>query len=36
MSASFLPPIFISLIGLVFPFITLGSFFAFIEKDIIE
>jgi hypothetical protein len=33
MSADFLPPIFVSFIGLVFPFITLGSFLAYVEKD---
>nr|AEW12985.1 photosystem I 4 kDa hydrophobic subunit [Strombomonas acuminata] len=33
MSASFLPTIFVPLIGLVFPFLTLGSFFVFIGKD---
>jgi len=33
MSADFLPPIFVSFVGLVFPFITLGYFFSYIEKD---
>jgi len=33
MSADFLPPIFVSFIGLVFPFLTLGSFLIFIEKE---
>jgi photosystem I subunit 8 len=33
MSASFLPSIFVPFIGLVFPFLTLGSFLVYIEKD---
>nr|YP_009145443.1 photosystem I 4 kDa hydrophobic subunit [Monomorphina parapyrum]AKL78916.1 photosystem I 4 kDa hydrophobic subunit [Monomorphina parapyrum] len=33
MSASFLPSIFVPLVGLVFPFVTLGLFFNFIEKE---
>nr|YP_010700197.1 photosystem I subunit VIII [Euglena agilis]WCH63342.1 photosystem I subunit VIII [Euglena agilis] len=36
MSASFLPTIFVPLIGLVFPFVTLGFFFSYIEKDFIS
>jgi photosystem I reaction center subunit VIII len=33
MSASFLPAIFVPFIGLVFPFITLGYFLVYVEKD---
>ena len=33
MSASYLPSIFVTIVGLVFPFVTLGSFLIFIEKD---
>jgi len=36
MSSSFLAPIFVSFVGLVFPFITLGWFFNFVEKEQIE
>jgi photosystem I reaction center subunit VIII len=36
MSASFLPAIFVSFIGLVFPFVTLGSFLSYVEKDQID
>nr|YP_009145376.1 photosystem I 4 kDa hydrophobic subunit [Cryptoglena skujai]AKL39001.1 photosystem I 4 kDa hydrophobic subunit [Cryptoglena skujai] len=36
MSASFLPSIFVPFIGLVFPFLTLGSFLVFVEKDKID
>lgn len=33
MSASYLPSIFVTFVGLVFPFLTLGSFLVYIEKD---
>ena len=33
MSAEFLPPIFVSIIGLIFPFVTLFLFFSYIERD---
>ena len=33
MTASFLPYIFVPLIGLVFPFVALGWFFKFIDKE---
>ena len=36
MSASFLPTIFVPLIGLVFPFLALGWFFVYVEKDVIS
>nr|YP_009503404.1 photosystem I 4 kDa polypeptide subunit [Euglena clara]AXA45510.1 photosystem I 4 kDa polypeptide subunit [Euglena clara] len=36
MTADFLPTIFVPLVGLVFPFVTLGSFFIYIQKDIIN
>nr|YP_009144879.1 photosystem I 4 kDa hydrophobic subunit [Euglenaria anabaena]AKJ83326.1 photosystem I 4 kDa hydrophobic subunit [Euglenaria anabaena] len=36
MSASFLPLIFVPLIGIVFPFITLSSFFLYVEKENID
>lgn len=36
MSASFLPFIFVPFIGLVFPFITVGYFLFYVEKDVIS
>nr|YP_009389105.1 photosystem I 4 kDa hydrophobic subunit [Euglena archaeoplastidiata]AKR17878.1 photosystem I 4 kDa hydrophobic subunit [Euglena archaeoplastidiata] len=36
MSASFLPSIFVPFIGFVFPFLVLGSFLVFVEKDTIN
>nr|YP_010700258.1 photosystem I subunit VIII [Euglena deses]WCH63402.1 photosystem I subunit VIII [Euglena deses] len=33
MSASFLPTIFVPFIGLIFPFLVLGAFFSYVEKD---
>ena len=33
MSAAFLPTIFVPFIGLVFPFLVLGMFFSYIQKD---
>nr|AEW12938.1 photosystem I 4 kDa polypeptide subunit [Colacium vesiculosum] len=36
MSASFLPAIFVPFIGLIFPFIALGWFLIYIEKDVIS
>nr|YP_007317175.1 photosystem I subunit VIII [Monomorphina aenigmatica]AFZ88777.1 photosystem I subunit VIII [Monomorphina aenigmatica] len=33
MSASFLPSIFVPIVGLIFPFVTLGLFFRYIEKE---
>nr|QWW92713.1 photosystem I subunit VIII [Tayloria sp. 49123] len=33
MTASYLPSIFVPLIGLVFPAITMASFFIYIEQD---
>lgn len=33
MTASYLPPIFVPLIGLVFPAITMASLFIYIEQD---
>nr|YP_007517069.1 photosystem I 4 kDa polypeptide subunit [Euglena viridis]AEY70839.1 photosystem I 4 kDa polypeptide subunit [Euglena viridis] len=36
MSASFLPSIFVSLVGLVFPFVTLWLFYKFIESESIN
>lgn len=33
MSTSIFPSIFVPFIGLVFPFLTLGSFLVFVEKD---
>jgi hypothetical protein len=36
MSAEFLPPIFISIVGLIFPFVTLSLFFSYINRDTIN
>ena len=33
MAASFLPAIFVPFIGLVFPFLVLGMFFSYIQKE---
>lgn len=33
MAASFLPSIFVPIVGLVFPLLTIGAFFVYIEKD---
>nr|QWW93283.1 photosystem I subunit VIII [Hattoria yakushimensis] len=33
MTASYLPPIFVPLVGLVFPAITMASLFIYIERD---
>nr|YP_009667581.1 photosystem I subunit VIII [Cheilolejeunea xanthocarpa]YP_009667663.1 photosystem I subunit VIII [Cololejeunea lanciloba]QWW92038.1 photosystem I subunit VIII [Lejeunea sp. 17-8794]QWW92120.1 photosystem I subunit VIII [Spruceanthus planifolius]QWW92202.1 photosystem I subunit VIII [Acrolejeunea sandvicensis]QWW92284.1 photosystem I subunit VIII [Rhaphidolejeunea foliicola]QWW92366.1 photosystem I subunit VIII [Ptychanthus striatus]QWW92445.1 photosystem I subunit VIII [Lopholejeunea zoll len=33
MTASYLPSIFVPLVGLVFPAITMASLFIYIEKD---
>lgn len=34
--SSIFPSIFVPFIGLIFPFVTLGSFFKFVEKDEIK
>ena len=36
MSASFLPSIFVPIVGIVFPFVTIGSFLIFVDKDKID
>jgi photosystem I reaction center subunit VIII len=33
MSASFLPSIFVPIVGLVFPFVTLALFVNFVQKE---
>nr|YP_010700329.1 photosystem I subunit VIII [Flexiglena variabilis]WCH63471.1 photosystem I subunit VIII [Flexiglena variabilis] len=33
MSASFLPSIFVPIVGLVFPLFSIGSFLVYVEKE---